>query len=116
MNPRWTYRCMRATGRSIKRTYGSTVDPEERWCWTSVWGVDGMGRDSFWDRSRDFCRRMDMQPTIRSAGGRRGMRGGGGLRDDNFLVRGRLNTKNPLRGVNRTRMLQLLSPASSGPS
>src|SRR5713226_2759531 len=42
MKRRWTCRRTRAEGRIIKPTYGSTVDPEERWCSTSVWG---RGRD-----------------------------------------------------------------------
>jgi hypothetical protein len=41
---------------------GSTVDREERWCSTSVWAEDGKDRNSFWDRSKVFCRR-----TVRTA-------------------------------------------------
>jgi len=41
MKPRWTCRCTRAEERIIKPTYGSTVDPEERWCLTSVWAWTG---------------------------------------------------------------------------
>jgi len=56
MKPRWTCRCTRAEGRIIKGIYGSTVDQGERWCSTSVWAVDAMDRNSFWDSSKVFCR------------------------------------------------------------
>ncbi len=72
-------------GRIIKHTCGNMADREERWCSTSVWGGDVMGRSNFWDSLKVFCRQTRMRPTIRSAARRWFMRGAGRMRNDTFL-------------------------------
>src|SRR5215469_16998652 len=65
MRLRCKYRSKKAEENIIKRISGNTVDPEAAWCLTSVPVVDGMGRNSFWDGLKAFCRPTDMQLTIR---------------------------------------------------
>jgi transposase len=48
--------------------HGSTADPKEAWCSTSVWAVDAMDRSGSWDSSKAFSKLTAIRPTIRSAG------------------------------------------------
>src|SRR5437773_3494722 len=42
--------------------------PEEPWCSTSVWVVDGADRSGSWDSSKAFCKQMDTRLMTRLAG------------------------------------------------
>jgi transposase len=58
----------RAEVRTIKRTSGNTVAPEEAWCSISAWVADATGRSGSWDSSKAFSKPTGMRHMTRSVG------------------------------------------------
>src|SRR6266852_1278469 len=68
MKPLWMCRHARAAARITKPICGSTAAPEDPWCSTFAWVVDGMDRSGSWDSLKAFFKLTDTRLMTRSAG------------------------------------------------